>query len=37
VVFMDHGAIVETGEPTAFFSSPQTERAKDFLSKILSH
>jgi glutamate transport system ATP-binding protein len=37
VVFMDHGAIVETGEPAAFFSNPQTERAKDFLSKILSH
>ncbi len=37
VVFMDNGAIVETGEPIAFFSSPQTERAKDFLSKILSH
>ena len=37
VVFMDNGAIVETGEPIAFFSSPQTERAKDFLSKILTH
>jgi glutamate transport system ATP-binding protein len=37
VVFMDNGAIVETGAPTAFFSNPQTERAKDFLSKILSH
>jgi glutamate transport system ATP-binding protein len=37
VVFMDHGAIVEVGEPTPFFSNPQTERAKDFLSKILSH
>jgi glutamate transport system ATP-binding protein len=37
VVFMDNGAIVETGQPIAFFSSPQTERAKDFLSKILSH
>jgi glutamate transport system ATP-binding protein len=37
VVFMDNGAIVETGQPIEFFSSPQTERAKDFLSKILSH
>ncbi len=37
VVFMDQGAIVEAGEPAAFFSDPQTERAKDFLSKILSH
>jgi glutamate transport system ATP-binding protein len=37
VVFMDHGAIVESGEPVPFFDNPQTERAKDFLSKILSH
>jgi glutamate transport system ATP-binding protein len=37
VVFMDHGAIVEQGEPEVFFSAPKSERAKDFLSKILSH
>ena len=37
VVFMDHGEIVEEGEPETFFSSPQSERGKDFLSKILSH
>ena len=37
VVFMDHGAIVEQADPETFFSSPQSERGKDFLSKILSH
>lgn len=37
VVFMDEGAIVETGTPSAFFSAPTSERAKDFLSKILAH
>ena len=37
VVFMDHGEIVEEADPETFFSSPQSERGKDFLSKILSH
>ncbi|CAN5715261.1 amino acid ABC transporter ATP-binding protein [soil metagenome] len=37
VVFMDEGEIVETQEPAAFFDSPRTDRAQDFLSKILSH
>ena len=37
VVFMDAGRIVETADPEQFFRSPQTERAQDFLSKILSH
>jgi glutamate transport system ATP-binding protein len=37
VVFMDHGQILEQGEPEQFFGSPATERAKDFLSKVLSH
>jgi glutamate transport system ATP-binding protein len=37
VVFMDHGQIVEQAAPEAFFTSPQTDRGKDFLSKILSH
>jgi polar amino acid transport system ATP-binding protein len=37
VVFMDEGRIVETGEPDQFFAAPQTERAKQFLGKILSH
>jgi glutamate transport system ATP-binding protein len=34
---MADGQIVETAEPERFFSDPQTERAKDFLSKILVH
>jgi glutamate transport system ATP-binding protein len=37
VVFMDGGRILEDAPPEEFFASPKTERAKDFLSKILSH
>jgi ABC-type polar amino acid transport system ATPase subunit len=37
VVFMDGGAIVEQNAPEAFFASPHSERAKVFLSKILTH
>src|SRR5262249_22831544 len=37
VVFMDRGEIVETARPEAFFESPQTDRAKLFLSQILGH
>ncbi|MGI5157209.1 amino acid ABC transporter ATP-binding protein [Microbispora sp. CA-102843] len=37
VVFMDGGRIVETGEPNAFFDSPRTDRARDFLAKVLTH
>jgi len=37
VVFMADGAIVENAEPADFFDNPQTDRAKDFLSKILHH
>jgi glutamate transport system ATP-binding protein len=37
VVFMDGGQIVETGMPEQFFTDPRTERARDFLSKILRH
>ena len=37
VVFMDEGRIVEQAAPDAFFSAPESDRAKDFLSKILSH
>ena len=37
VVFMDHGAIVEEAAPETFFTNPSSERAKDFLSKILTH
>jgi glutamate transport system ATP-binding protein len=37
VVFMDGGRIVETTDPETFFTSPRSDRAKDFLSKILAH
>lgn len=37
VLFMDEGKIVETGTPVEFFDNPQTERAADFISKILTH
>jgi polar amino acid transport system ATP-binding protein len=37
VVFMDEGRIVEAATPQDFFSAPKSDRAKDFLSKILSH
>ena len=37
VIFMDQGQIVEQNTPAAFFSNPQSERSKDFLSKILGH
>lgn len=35
VIFMDQGQIVEQNTPEAFFSNPQNERSRDFLSKIL--
>jgi ABC-type polar amino acid transport system ATPase subunit len=37
VVFMDAGQVVEEAPPQAFFAAPKSERAKEFLSKILSH
>jgi polar amino acid transport system ATP-binding protein len=37
VVFMDEGRIVEVAAPEKFFASPESERAKQFLGKILSH
>ncbi|HUR70522.1 MAG TPA: amino acid ABC transporter ATP-binding protein [Candidatus Limnocylindrales bacterium] len=37
IVFMDQGKIIETAEPEAFFAAPQSARAQQFLSKILSH
>jgi len=37
VLFMADGAIVEEAEPEQFFTNPQSDRAKDFLSKILTH
>ena len=37
VVFMADGEIVEQATPEQFFTAPRSERAKDFLSKILTH
>ncbi|GAB2937701.1 amino acid ABC transporter ATP-binding protein [Rhodococcus aerolatus] len=37
VVFMDAGQIVEEATPSEFFTNPRSDRAKDFLSKILAH
>lgn len=37
VVFMAEGQIVEENTPEEFFTNAQTDRAKDFLSKILTH
>lgn len=37
VIFMDAGQIVEQNEPEPFFTSPQHERTKLFLSQILHH
>ncbi|MCZ2807653.1 amino acid ABC transporter ATP-binding protein [Modestobacter sp. VKM Ac-2983] len=37
VVFMDGGRIVESATPEEFFTNPSSDRAKDFLSKILNH
>lgn len=37
VLFMADGRILEDAPPASFFDDPKTDRAKDFLSKILSH
>ena len=37
VVFMDDGRIVEEATPDQFFTNPKSDRAKDFLGKILQH
>ncbi|MET9382730.1 amino acid ABC transporter ATP-binding protein [Streptomyces sp. NPDC002928] len=37
VVFMAEGRIIEDRTPEEFFTNPRTDRAKDFLSKILKH
>jgi general L-amino acid transport system ATP-binding protein len=37
VIFMDDGQVVEQNEPGEFFSNPQSDRTKLFLSQILSH
>ncbi len=37
VVFMADGRILEDQSPEAFFTHPETDRAKDFLSKLITH
>ncbi len=37
VIFMDEGEIIEENEPEEFFTNPQNERTKLFLSQILNH
>ncbi|WP_165943748.1 amino acid ABC transporter ATP-binding protein [Saccharopolyspora karakumensis] len=37
VLFMADGEVVEDAEPQKFFSEPKSDRAKDFLGKILTH
>lgn len=37
VIFMDHGRIVEDDSKEAFFANPRSERAQQFLAKILHH
>jgi glutamate/aspartate transport system ATP-binding protein len=37
VIFMDQGKIVEDDDKDAFFNSPRSERAQQFLAKILHH
>jgi general L-amino acid transport system ATP-binding protein len=35
VVFMDYGQVIESNKPSDFFTNPQHERTKLFLSQIL--
>ena len=35
IIFLADGKIVEEAAPDKFFNEPKTQRAKDFLSKIL--
>ena len=37
VIFMDEGEVIEQAEPETFFSNPENDRTKFFLSQILSH
>ena len=37
VIFMDSGEVVEDAPPDQFFTAPRSDRAKDFLGKILTH
>ncbi|WP_408926064.1 amino acid ABC transporter ATP-binding protein [Corynebacterium sp. YSMAA1_1_F7] len=37
ILFMAEGAVVEDTDPETFFTNPQSDRAKDFLAKIVGH
>jgi polar amino acid transport system ATP-binding protein len=37
ILFLDHGRVVETGAPERFFSSPETERARQFIQRYAGH
>ncbi|QHC58295.1 amino acid ABC transporter ATP-binding protein [Rathayibacter sp. VKM Ac-2760] len=37
VVFMSDGEVLEDTDPESFFTAPRTDRAKDFLSKLITH
>jgi glutamate transport system ATP-binding protein len=37
VIFMDEGQILEEATPQEFFTNAKSDRAKDFLGKILTH
>jgi glutamate transport system ATP-binding protein len=37
VAFMDEGQIVEIAPPDRFFAAPETQRARDFVSKVIAH
>jgi putative glutamine transport system ATP-binding protein len=37
VVFLADGEILEDTDPNSFFDHPQTKRARQFLSKVISH
>ena len=37
IVFMDEGHVVEEADPDTFFTAPRTDRAREFLSRVLSH
>ncbi len=37
IVFMDGGRILEQNDPETFFTAPRTDRAREFLSRIIRH
>jgi polar amino acid transport system ATP-binding protein len=37
VVMMDRGQVVEEGSPREIFDTPKSERAREFVGKILRH